>query len=100
MHTQFAPSEPILLDLLLEQIIEGCAGVGGLGGGGRGGFFFGGDTNRVERAVVLHIFARDAFGNGLHALETLGGIEVGALLAGMQFETALRAVIGNLSQRR
>ena len=89
--------------LLLEEVVEGAAGVVGarrtcgerrgrrLGRGGRGVLFDRG-AKFVERAIVAHVFARDALGHGLHALEARGAIEIAALLAGVQIEGAARAL--------
>src|ERR1700724_3308680 len=67
--------------LLLEEVLEGLAGVvvarrGSRGGrgvaflrvGGRGGVFLDGGAEFVESAVVLSVLGREALGNGLGAL--------------------------------
>jgi len=89
--------------LLLEEIVEGAAGIvgargaccerrwRGLGRGGRGVLFDRG-AKFVERAIVLQIFARDALEHGLHALKARGAIEIAALLAAMKIEGAARAL--------
>ena len=45
-------------------------------------------ANLVQRAIIARIFFRDPLFNGLHALEAAAGIEIGALLARVQLETA------------
>src|SRR5882762_2688838 len=45
------------------------------------------------------VLARDAFRDGLSALEPAGGIEVRALLAGVQLKFALRALADGVAQR-
>jgi hypothetical protein len=61
--------------------------------GGRGrGIFFDGGAKFVERAIVPLIFLRDPLGNGLHAFESRGRIEIRALFAGVQFEAAARTL--------
>ena len=89
--------------LLLEKVVEGAASIvrarGACGGrtgrrlcGGGSGVLFNRGANFVERAIVVHVFARDWFGHGLHALETRGAIEKAALFAAMQIESAARAL--------
>jgi len=80
----------VLAFLFLEKVVEGLAGVGGLGADWSCSFLLGGDADRVEGAGVLHVLAQDALRNGLHAFEPFGWIEIRALLAGMQLEAALR----------
>ena len=46
----------------------------------------------VERAIVPLILSRNPLGDGLHAFKSRGGIEISALLAAMQFESAMRAL--------
>src|SRR5580692_4553958 len=77
--------------LLFEEILECLAGVVGAQAGWGGGFLFAGDADFVERAVVARIFLGHALFHRLHALEAASGIEIHALLAGMEFEAALRA---------
>src|SRR6266576_373504 len=86
--------------LFLKQVVESLAGVGGLGSHRGGGFFFGGDQDGVEGAGILYVFACDALRDGLHAFKTLGGIEVRALLAGVQFKGTLRTILGNFPDGR
>jgi hypothetical protein len=97
-------------NLLLKEIVEGLAGVAGtrnmLGGNRwprhgsrRGGVFFNGGAKFVELAIVLLVLARDAFRNRLHAFKSRGRIEIGALLAGMQLERALRALAFGVETR-
>ena len=66
----------------------------------RGRFFFGSDANRVERALVFYVLARNPFGNRLHAFEAAGRIKVQALFAGMQLEAAFGTFFGNFGDRR
>jgi|HubBroStandDraft_5_1064220.scaffolds.fasta_scaffold09547_3 hypothetical protein len=80
--------------LLFEEILECLAGVVGAQAGWGGGFLFAGDADFVERAVVARIFLGYALGDRLHALEAASGIEIHALLAGMEFEAALGAKAG------
>jgi hypothetical protein len=74
---------------LLEQILKRLPRIVGPQGGWSGGFLLAGDTKFVERAIVAHVFLLHALGDRSHALEAAAGIEVRALLAGVQFETAL-----------
>jgi hypothetical protein len=80
--------------LLLEQIFERLAGVVGAQAGGRGRLFFAGHADFEEGAIIADIFFRDALFDRLHTLEAAAGIEIHALLAGMQFEAALGAETG------
>src|ERR1700723_99394 len=80
--------------LLLEQILERLAGVVGAHADRRGRFFFAGHANFVERAIVARVFFGDSLFDGLHALKTASGIEIHALLAGVEFEGALGTETG------
>src|ERR1700683_2592464 len=60
----------------------------------RGRFLLPRHSHLVKLAIVARIFARNSHWDGLHALEAAAGIEVGALLAGVQFKTALGAPAG------
>ena len=53
------------------------------------GVFFDGHAEFVKGAGVLGVLGRDAFRDGLGALELRAGIEKAALFAAMQFELAL-----------
>src|SRR6266403_1708830 len=88
--------------LFLEEVLEGLAGIvvarrGRRGGGrssllcvGRGcGVLFDGGAKLVERAVVLGVLGRDAVRNGLGTLKLSAAIEEAALLATVQFKSAL-----------
>jgi hypothetical protein len=87
--------------LLLEEVLEGLAGVvvarGRWRGGGRtllrvgggGGIFLYGGAKFVELAGVLGVFGSDAVGDGLGALKLRAAIEEAALLATVQLEGAL-----------
>jgi hypothetical protein len=90
--------------LFLEEVFEGLAGVvvarrsrrQTSAGGGRflrvgrwRGVFFNGGAEFVEFAVVADVLGSDAFGDGLRALELRGRVEEAALLAAVEFETAL-----------
>src|ERR1700735_2403058 len=48
--------------------------------------------NLIQRTVAPRIFLRDPLLHRLHALKPAPGIEIGALLARMQFKPALRAL--------
>lgn len=76
--------------LLLEQVFKRLARVARLSGGWGGGLLLYHHAHRVERAVIALILGRNSLGNRLCALEAAGRIEGGALLAGVQLETALR----------
>jgi|SRR5580700_5528267 len=80
--------------LLLEKIFEGLAGVIGAQGGWGGCFFFPGHADFVKGAAITGIFLGHTLGHRLHALEALAGIEIHALLAGVEFESALGAEAG------
>src|SRR4029077_18065121 len=86
-----------MLPLLLEEVLEGLAGIvvaRGRGGGGRGtallcvrsggGVFLHGGAGFVKGAVVLGVLGGDALGNRLGALKLRGAIEETTLLAAMQ----------------
>src|ERR1035438_904630 len=60
-----------------------------------GCFFFDHYADRVQRAVVAFVFGRDSRGDRLIAFEAARRVEVFALFAGMQGETAL----GTLADR-
>src|ERR1700722_8528935 len=85
--------------LLLEKILKSFARVVGTSSGwsssGRGGsvvyrrsIFFDGHAQFKERAIVLGVFLRDAFWNGLGAFELPASIEVDALFAGVHLSMA------------
>ena len=76
--------------LLLEEILEGGAGIHGPGGSWRGGFLFYADSHGKECAWIALVLARDSLGDGLGAFEAAGSIEICALAAGVEFEAALR----------
>jgi len=89
----------------LKQVVESAAGVigtlrrgiggnlrsSGRGDGGRRRILFHCGAKRIERAVIARVFLGDTLGNRLRALKLRAGIEIHALLAGMQLETATRA---------
>ena len=78
---------------ILEQAVECFAGILGAGRASSGrGLLFNPHADGVELAFVAGIFLGDSFRNRLQALEPLRWIEIGALLARMQFEAALRAL--------
>src|SRR5574341_1424960 len=88
--------------LLLEEVVEGFAGVGrarrgGIGGGlrrgngGRSGVLFDGHADREKGAVVAGVFGKDALGDGLGTLEAGTGVEIHALLTGVQLDAATGA---------
>src|SRR5512140_2507536 len=80
-------------ELVLEQAVEGFAGVVGTGGAGTGGsLLFDTHTNRIELAFVACVFLGHALGNRLQTLEPLRRIEIGALFARMQLKAAFRAL--------
>jgi hypothetical protein len=89
----------VLRKLLLEKILKSFARVVGTSSGwscsGRGGsvvyrrsIFFDGHAQFKERAIVLGVFLRDAFWNGLGAFELPASIEVDALFAGVHLSMA------------
>ncbi len=94
-------SQEWLCYLLLEEVLEGLAGVvvarrrgGGCGSsllrvGGRGGILLYGRAKLVELAGVLGVLGRDALGDGLRALKLGAAVEEAALLATVQLEGAL-----------
>src|SRR5579862_8143930 len=86
-------NSPFEEDLLLEKIVKRRARVGRFGAYRSRRLFFRGDPDRVKRAGVLHILARDPLRNGLHAFEAARRIEVRALLAGVQLKPALRTLL-------
>ena len=93
-----------VVPLLLEEILEGLAGVVGARGRGRhgtgcgglrvgsgSGIFFDGHTKFIKGAVVAGIFRGNTLGDGLHAFKLRAGIEEAALLAAVELEVALGA---------
>ncbi len=97
-------------DLFLEKILECLAGIAGTrnvpggnrwsrNGGRRRRIFFDRGAEFVEPAIVPLVLARNAFGNGLHAFKPRARIEIRALLAGMQVESALRTLSFRIETR-
>ena len=89
--------------LFLEQILERLARVararnvlGGNGGsclGSRGrGIFFNRRAKLIKPAIVPLILAGNAFGDGLHAFKSRSRVKVCALFAGVELESAFRAL--------
>jgi hypothetical protein len=88
--------------LLFEEIFKRLARVGGTGGSGRGGRICGiGHRRRVlldghaelkERTIVFRVLLGNAFEDGLRAFKLPAGIEMDALLAGMERSMASRAL--------
>jgi hypothetical protein len=78
--------------LFFEQIFEGGAGIVGTQACRGRRFFLPCHTDFVERAFVPRIFFCDSLLDRLHTFEAAARVKIGALLAGMQFEAAFRAV--------
>jgi hypothetical protein len=60
-------------------------------------------ADRIRLALVARVLLRDSFRHWLHTFKPAGRIEVGALFAGMQLKSALRALpqrLGDQSQQR
>lgn len=76
--------------LLLEEILEGLAGVVGPGGARRG-LALDCYPGRVKGAIVPRVFLRDALRNRLSALEPARRVEIRALLAAVELNSALWA---------
>jgi hypothetical protein len=83
---------------IFEKIIEGRARVIRTLASFARGFFFDHHSNGVQRTLVLLIFGRNSGGNRLIAFKAAGGIEVLALLAGMQGKAAFRTLPDGLGQ--
>ena len=79
---------------LLEQILKCLPRIVGPRRSRRGRFFLPRHSHLIKLAIVARVFARNPHRDGLHALEAAAGIEVRALLAGVQFEAALGALAG------
>src|SRR5882672_3763861 len=79
--------------LLLEQVVERRARATGAQRRGSGSLFLARHANLVECAVVANVLLCDSHWNGLHTLEPAARIEIGALLAGVQFESALGTLL-------
>ena len=77
---------------LLEQILKRRPRIVGPGAGRGPSLFLARHPNLEQFAVIARIFLRDALLYRLHALEPAPRIEIGALLAGMQLESALRTL--------
>src|SRR3977135_2288692 len=97
-------------DLLLKEILERLAGIAGarnvLGGrrwsrsgSRRSSILFNRGAKFVEPAIVALVLAGDAFRNRLHAFKPRGRIKISALLAGVQLESALRALSFRIESR-
>jgi hypothetical protein len=86
------------VQLLLEEIFEGLAGVVGTGRARGGwclrrvgdwrGVFLDGHPKLEERAIISRVLLGDTLGNRLGAFELRGGIEMDALFATVQLEMA------------
>jgi hypothetical protein len=83
---------PVIFQLVFEQIIKRRAGVVRALTAFAGCFFLDHYSDGIKRAVVELVFGRDSGGNRLVTLKAAGGIEVFALFAGVQSETALWAL--------
>ena len=86
-------------ELLLEKIFEGTPRVF-RAYGPRSCIALLGHAERKEDALVVSALVRDTLWNGLGALKPVGGIEVGALPAGMQLGPALGALAEGVGLRR
>src|SRR5271167_3515861 len=92
-------STRISADSLLKEALERLARIFRAADAGRGGLALDAHPHGAEGALVGGVLARDALGDGLLALVTRGGIEVRALLAGMQRSAALPAQTRGFVQR-
>ncbi len=92
-------SSPRAARLLLEQILKRLPRIVGTGHAFAGRLFFERNTHGIKRAVILLVFGRDPLRNRLVAFETAGGIEVLALFAGVQIESAFRTLPDWVSNR-
>src|ERR1700730_10684898 len=86
--------------LFLEQIFEGLSGVCGARRCRSGSLFFDSNAYRIVRAGVELVLAGNPLRYFLRALEACCGIKICALLAGVQFKPALRALSNWVVQRR
>ena len=86
--------------LFFEEIFESLASIHWLGCSGSRGLFLAGHTNREKRALVLRVLSSDAHWYGLQAFEVARRVEIHALLAGVQFESALRTFFRHLPESR
>jgi hypothetical protein len=77
---------------VFEKIIKRRARIIRTLTGFAGRFFFYHHSDGIERTVVAFVFGRDSGGDWLIAFEAAGWIEVFALFAGVQVETAFRAL--------
>jgi hypothetical protein len=102
-HAGTHPQTTCKPDLFLEKIFKCLAGIEwprrsfrGSRRMGRGRrwrrILLDGGTKFIEGAIVSLVFSGNSFRHGLHALETRGGIEIGALFARVQFKRAFRAL--------
>jgi hypothetical protein len=94
------PSADTQCALFLDEIFECLPSIHRFGRHGSRRLFLARHPDREKRAVVLHILARHSNRHGLQTLEMARWIEVHTLLAGVQFEPALRAPFRIFSQRR
>jgi hypothetical protein len=90
--------------LLLEEILEGLAGIAVAGRRrrctgspllrvrGGGGVLLDGGAKLIERAIVLGVLGCDALGNRLDTLKLRAAVEKAALFATVQLEAALGAL--------
>ena len=80
--------------LLLKKILEGFARIFGPSGARGRGLFLHSHAHGIERTLIALVLAGDALRDGLTTFEAAGGIEIGALPAGVQLEAAFWAVAG------
>ncbi len=84
--------------LFLEKIIERRPSILRLQSRRRRRLFLHHHANRVRRTLVPHIFSRHAFFHRLHALKAARRIEIHALFARVQLESALGTSAQRLAQ--
>ena len=92
-------SSPRAAPLLLEQILKRLPRIVGASHAFAGRLFLERNAHGIKRAVILFVFRRDPLWDWLVAFETAGGIEVLALFAGVQIESAFRTLPDWVSNR-
>src|ERR1700704_3999421 len=78
--------------LLLEQIVKRLPRIIGASHAFAGRLFLERNAHGIKRAIVLFVFRGDPLLDWLVAFETAGRVEVLALFAGVQVESAFRAL--------
>lgn len=96
MHSRFLTQYSVLV---FKQIVKSASRVIWPCCGSRGCLFFDAHADGKKLAFVAGILFGDSLRHRLHAFESARRIEIGALLAGMQFKTAFQALTQRLRKQ-